>query len=292
LATLASTVRRGLVVLLLLALTAAAASAARPKPHVTLITDSVGASLAWDAAAARIFANGLDVDLELRSCRRLTTASCAVSGAAAPETALQTIERLGPRLGPNVVIDVGYNDYPTVYAPGIEQVLDALARAHVQHVFWVTLHASRGAYAETNAAIVAAARRHPDVTVIDWNACAAGHPDWFAPDGVHLTDSGAQGLAACMHAAVLSTLNAQPAIEIDLVFPEGISTGFHVRLAAHGGTAPYRFSVRGLPRGLRLRRGGAITGTLAATGRFRLRVTVRDARGRMATETVPLDVSR
>jgi hypothetical protein len=137
-------VRRGLAVLLAFATCAAGALAApRPKPHVTLVADSVGAALAWDGPAARIFARGLDADLELKGCRRLVTASCAVGGAPAPESALETIRRLGARVGPSVVIDVGYNDYPTVYAPGIEQVLRALRAAHVEHVFWVTLHASR-----------------------------------------------------------------------------------------------------------------------------------------------------
>lgn len=287
-------VLRGLVVLLLLAVFAAVASAARPKPHVTLITDSVGASLAWDPAAARIFQQGIDADLELKTCRRLTTASCAVTGMTAPENALQTIRRLGRRVGPNVVIDVGYNDYPTVYAPGIEEVLRTLRSLHVEHVFWLTLRASRGGYAESNTAIVAAARRHPEVTVIDWNACSAGHASWFGPDGLHLTGEGAQGLARCMHDSVLRVLNAPPpppAIEVELDFPRGLTTGFHATLSASGGKAPYRYVVRGLPPGLHATRAGAVSGTLERNGRYTLRVTVTDAAGARVTMSIPLSVS-
>jgi hypothetical protein len=285
-------VRRGLAALLLLALLAGAAGAAGRKPHVTLITDSVGASLGWDAAAARIFEHGLDADLELQSCRRLTTASCAVAGSTPPENALETIRRLGRRIGPNVVIDVGYNDYPTVYAPGIALVLRSLDAAGVQHVFWVTLHASRGPYRESNAAIYAAARRHhPQMTVIDWNACSSGHPDWFAADGVHVTGAGAQGLAACMHDAILRVLNAPPPIRVELIFPPGVTAGFRAKLVARGGQAPYRFAVHGLPFGLHATPAGTVSGALGPSGRFVLHVTVRDANGRTVAAIVPLEVS-
>jgi hypothetical protein len=198
---------------------------------------------------------------------------------------------IGGELGPLVVIDVGYNDYPTVYAPGIERVLRALAAARVEHVFWVTLRASRGPYAETNAAILAAARRHPEVTVVDWNACSAGRLDWFAADGVHLTGAGAQGLAACLHDAVLSVLSAPPRLGVSLSFPPGLSAGFHATLRARGGKAPYRFNVLGLPRGLHAGADGSIRGTLRSGGRFVLRVTVRDAAGRSSSVRVPFDVT-
>jgi hypothetical protein len=282
-------VRRGLAVLLLLVTCSAGAIAGpEPKPRVTLIADSVGAALAWDGPAARTFEAGLDADLELKGCRRLATASCAVAGAEPPESALETIRRLGRRLGSSVVVDVGYNDYPTVYAPGIEQVLRALKAAHVEHVFWVTLHASRAAYVHTNSAIAGAARRHPELTVIDWNACSARHPDWFAADGLHLTGVGAQGHAACLRDAVLEVLNA---IEVSLWFPPGVTSGFHATLRARGGSPPYRFTVRGLPRGLRATRAGSVEGSLDVRGRFLLHVTVRDAAGRNAAASIPLVIS-
>jgi hypothetical protein len=273
----------------LFALALAGAAGAQPR-HVTLITDSVGGSLGWDAAAARTFTRGLDVDFELGPCRRLTTTGCP-AGNGVPESALVLIERLGARLGPNVVIDVGYNDYPTVYALGIEQVLRALRSAGVQHVFWVTLRATGGPYAETNGAILGAARRHPELTVIDWNACAAGHDDWFGGDGVHLTDAGAMGLAECLRAGVLKVLDAPPPLEVGLAFPRGVTAGFHARLRASGGRAPYQFTVRGLPRGLRAAASGAISGRVVASGSYRLRVHVRDAAGRSASVVVPFDVS-
>ena len=44
---------------------------------------------------------------------------------------------------------------------------------------------------------------HPDqVTVLDWPAYSAGHRDWFAPDGLHLTTDGARGFAQMIGEAV------------------------------------------------------------------------------------------
>jgi hypothetical protein len=54
----------------------------------------------------------------------------------------------------------------------------------------------------------AAARRHPGrIIVLDWERVSAGHPDWFAPDGIHL--GGAAGIAAFAR-LVASSLRALP----------------------------------------------------------------------------------
>ena len=47
------------------------------------------------------------------------------------------------------------------------------------------------------------AEAHPDqVTIVDWPAYSAGHGDWFAPDGLHLTTDGAIGFAQMITEAV------------------------------------------------------------------------------------------
>jgi hypothetical protein len=282
-------VRRGFVVVFSLLLVVPSAAAARP--HVTLITDSVAGALIWDAPAARIFSRGFDVDLELESCRRLTTTSCP-AGREIPPNALQLIRAKGRRIGPNVVIAVGYNDFPSVYANGIEPTLRALKAAGVEHVFWLTLRAVRHPYVASNRAILSAARRHPEVTVLDWNAHSRAHPNWFQSDGLHPSGVGAQALAAFMHDAVLKTLLAPPPLEVTLEFTHGaIAPTFVATLHASGGTAPYRFAVSGLPRGLRARPNGTITG-LPPTGTWALRVRVTDARGTTVTQEVGLEVSR
>lgn len=266
----------------------AAAAAPKPKPRVTLITDSVGAALGWDSTAAHAFEAGLDARLELGPCRRLASTGCPVAGEV-PPSALDLIRQLGRGLGSNVVIEVGYNDDPHAYAAGIGEVLRALDAAHVQHVFWVTLHSSSGVYAETNQVIRSAAARRRNVSVIDFDACAAGHDDWFDAAGVHLSAAGAEGLARCLHDGVLQVLDAPPPpppLEVELHVAPGLVPGFRAQLVASGGTAPYRFTALGLPPGLHADARGSVTGTIRRAGELRLRVRVRDAGGRTATVEV------
>ena len=281
--------RRGFAAVLSLLLFGAP-SAAASRPHVTLITDSVAGSLIWDASAARIFSHGFDVDLELGSCRRLTTTSCP-AGRETPENVLELIRAKGRSIGPNVVIAVGYNDFPAVYADGIQPTLRALGRAGVEHVFWLTLRAARHPYLQSNAAIFAAAQRHRELTVLDWNAHSRAHASWFQSDGVHLEGIGAQALARFMHDGVQRVLVAPPPIEVSLDFPKAtITPRFAARLHAAGGHAPYRFSVAGLPRALHLRRDGAIVGS-PPSGEWTLRVRVTDVRGVSGTQSIGLAVS-
>jgi hypothetical protein len=64
-----------------------------------------------------------------------------------------------------------------------------------------------------------------------------------------------------------------------------------LRGVVRGGTPPYRFAVRGLPRGLHASPAGSIHGSLDGAGRFLLQVTVRDAAGRRTAASIPLVVS-
>lgn len=41
-----------------------------------------------------------------------------------------------------------------------------------------------------NALVAEIAKRYPAVTLIDWSAISAGHPEYFAPDGTHLVPTG------------------------------------------------------------------------------------------------------
>jgi peptidoglycan/LPS O-acetylase OafA/YrhL len=41
-----------------------------------------------------------------------------------------------------------------------------------------------------NALVAEIAKQYPAVTLIDWRAISAGHPEYFAPDGIHLVPTG------------------------------------------------------------------------------------------------------
>ena len=52
-----------------------------------------------------------------------------------------------------------------------------------------------------NKVISTVTKDYPNVVVVDWNAAAQGHPEWFVSDGVHLTGAGAQAFAAMIKKA-------------------------------------------------------------------------------------------
>lgn len=71
---------------------------------------------------------------------------------------------------------------------------DSLARFCEEHeaarIFLITPRVNRTWESTSVDAITAVARNHPNVRVVDFHRAAAGHPDYFASDGVHLTSDG------------------------------------------------------------------------------------------------------
>lgn len=189
--------------LLLIVAPAPTVAAKKPLPRVTLVSDSVAGSIAFDIGAKAILADGIDLFLEPGEARRLGGDTPA--GGIAPPTALQLIGTLGRSLGRTVIMCVGYNDVSDQYARNMEAALDELRAAGVTHVLWVTLHVSpeHTGNATMNAAIAAAAAQHPEVTVVDWDAFATGHPEWFQPDGTHLRGDAPRAMARLFHASLV-----------------------------------------------------------------------------------------
>jgi hypothetical protein len=192
----------GLAAVLALALLApgSATAGAPATPRVTVIGDSIAASFDYVPAARRYLSKGLELRSDAVVCRRLVATSCAFHGST-PATALEVIGASGGSLGSVVVINVGYNDWAAVY--DVERVLRALRRAGVETVVWVTLRETTANYARSNARIRSAARRWRDgLVVADWNAYSRGKA-WFREDGLHLTASGALGLARLLRPLVV-----------------------------------------------------------------------------------------
>ncbi len=79
----------------------------------------------------------------------------------------------------------------------------ALQAAGVRTAIWVTLRETTSNYAQSNARIRNAARRWEGIVVADWNAYSRSKP-WFREDGLHLTASGAMGLARLLRPFVLA----------------------------------------------------------------------------------------
>ena len=188
-----------------LALVGSAAAFAQnaSKTRVTVIGDSITASFDYVPAARRYLGKGLDLRSDAVVCRRLVATSCDFQGST-PPTALQVVGSKRRALGPVVVVNVGNNDWPAVY--DVDRVMRALKAAGVRSVIWVTLREATsyaGVYAQSNTRIRKAASRWKGLTVADWNAYSRGKA-WFREDGLHLTTSGALGLARLLRPLVLA----------------------------------------------------------------------------------------
>jgi hypothetical protein len=169
-----------------------------PLQHVTIFSDSSGAALDWDSSAKRIVERGNRVLLELHPCGRLVQPGCLAKNP--PPSVLATVRSLGRRIGPNVVVFVGYNDDPATYRHGLPTVLKAMWKRGVQHFLWFTLHAVNKQYVDTNHAIYAEKQKWGStMTVLDWNHYSASHSKWYASDGIHLTGTGAVAFATYLH---------------------------------------------------------------------------------------------
>jgi hypothetical protein len=176
--------------------TTAAAGKARPDQHLTLFTDSSGASLGWDSTAKQIMEHGNRVLFELHPCGRLVQPGCI---SPPPPSVLSVVRELGRRIGPTVVVFVGYNDNPATYREGMPAVLRAMRNHGVKHVLWLTLRGLFKQYVDIDHAIYAAKPKWPIMTVLDWNHYSANHPSWFSGDGIHMTGVGAVAYATYLH---------------------------------------------------------------------------------------------
>lgn len=276
----------------LAAATSTSAGAAQVQ-RVTLIGDSVADAIPNDPAAAAILRQGIELDLEVAPCRRLEGEGCPYHGAR-PPSAVQLIQSMGAKLGPNVVVSVGYNDFEDQYAGNIDDALAALKAAGVKHVWWLTLRAAHHPYLTMNDDIAAAAQKHPEMSVIDWNVYARSHPEWFQDDGLHLLAPGAEAMTTLIHKTLLAAgvATSPPRISTRSLPPAQRGKRYRAKLAATAGVAPYRWSLRDrAPAGVHLEANGVVEGTpRARAGRYRFDVQVRDAAGSASTRRLTLRI--
>jgi hypothetical protein len=275
---------------------------AAPPARVTVFGDSAATAMAYDPDAKRILGRGIDLRLEVAACRRLGDTSCPYDGVRPPNV-IDRATALGPEMGSVVVVIVGYNDFEANYADNIEQALAAFRKGGVEHVVWLTLRAERQSYLSMNGMIAAAAQKHAEMTVVDWNAQARNNPAWLQPDGIHLTPSGAEGMAALVNGALVQlgvapkpvAPQARKLLAIaSRALPLGhLGKAYAARLKAVGGTAPYRWVRTGgsLAPGLRLTTTGRLTGVPKRTGSYRLRAKVVDRAGAVRVRLLLLRIA-
>jgi len=289
---------RGVLVFLVISLSLGAATAqagTRDVQHVTLIGDSVADAIPEMAVPAMTVKQGVDLDFEVAPCRRVEGDGCPADGVR-PPSVVQLAKSMGSKLGPNVVVSVGYNDFEDRYPQNIEDALDALKAAGVKHVWWLTLRAAHHGYVNMNDNIEAAAAQHPELRVIDWNVYSRSHPDWFQSDGLHLLDEGANEMATLIHKSLLDdgiALKPEEIVTTTLPVARRGKT-YAAKLRATLGLAPYRWSLLArAPQGLHLEPDGRIIGNpRAKPGVYVLNVRVKDSAASLDVRRLTLRITQ
>jgi hypothetical protein len=82
-----------------------------------------------------------------------------------------------------------------------------------------------GNYAYVPGLIRLAAREHPgQIIVLDWDRLSAGHPEWFAPDGIHLgSTAGINAYARLVASALQAAPASAPASAPTTIGPQTIA---------------------------------------------------------------------
>jgi hypothetical protein len=127
------------------------------------------------------------------------------------------------RLPSVVVVALGSN--PSV---GEGQVEQAISLAGPRLLAFVVPRELRIAHSAAGRALRAAARAHPEITLLDWAGESAAHPGWFARDGIHPRGQGVtaftQLIGSFLAASQLSDgqgFDSQPhTLSDDEVYPE------------------------------------------------------------------------
>ena len=148
-------------------------------PTAPEVTDRTG--MIWLTGDSVI----LGIRSALEEIRPLIVVNARV-GRAAPEL-LQEISRdIEKAAGSTVVMDLGNNDLL------IEETVRAIFELLKESPKIVVVNtAVPRPYRDANNELVAKlAAQYANVRVVDWNAISDGHPEYFAPDGVHLVPIG------------------------------------------------------------------------------------------------------
>ncbi len=130
----------------------------------------------------------------------------------------------------------------------------------------------------------------PEGMTVNAAGTISGTPSAAGKFSVTANVKDAQGKSATQ---TLSIIIAPAAITITSTTLAGatVGTAYAVTLAAGGGTPPYLWSATGLPAGLTISAGGAISGTPTTPGSFTIAATVKDSTGISVTKSLPLTIA-
>jgi peptidoglycan/LPS O-acetylase OafA/YrhL len=136
-----------------------------------------------------IWLTGDSVILGIRSAladiRPLIVVNARV-GRAAPELLQEITRDLEKAAGSTVVMDLGNNDL--LAEETVRAIFELLKES--PKIVAVNTAVPRPYRDANNELVAKLAAQYANVRVVDWNAISEGHPEYFAPDGVHLVPIG------------------------------------------------------------------------------------------------------
>ncbi len=171
-------------------------------PRVLLVGDST--LLAVGEYGALVALGGMDPVYEAASCRALGQPSC---GDDPPTNSVTVIDSVEGAVDV-VVIMAGYDEWYTTFADSFDQVVASARAKGAKRVVWLTypegvdyrLPDER----QANESLVnmnqimrekVASGAFPDVVIADWFAYSAPTQGWYSDDDIHLSRTGAFGVA-------------------------------------------------------------------------------------------------
>lgn len=101
-----------------------------------------------------------------------------------------------------IIIQLGTNGYFT--NDQIDTLLGAFSQAEI---YLVNTRVPRPWEAKVNNALANKAQERENITLIDWHSTALNHPEYFAPDGVHLEPKGVEALSSLIQQAIDARMN-------------------------------------------------------------------------------------
>ncbi|MCY7781608.1 acyltransferase family protein [Bacillus sp. S20C3] len=152
-----------------------------------------------------VLAIGDSVMLDIASYLRQSLSNVTIDGKVGRQMsqALELTQDYKSFNQPNkaVIIELGTNGYFT--NSQIEQLLESFSKAHI---YLVNTRVPRQWESKVNQSLQQQASAHQNVTLVDWHTEALQHPEYFAPDGVHLVPKGAKALTGLIVQAMKSFL--------------------------------------------------------------------------------------
>lgn len=177
-----------------------------PPDRSLLISDSAWLGIHFYGTVDAV--QGFDHTLALASCRRRVVRSCTNYDGFVPVTLLDVVEASGDDYS-TLIVATGYNDGDQRFADELDRILASARSRGYRRVVWLTLRTEdvtyespgdvgfAAAFERNNAVLadLASSGRYPELVVADWASYAGAHPEWFAPDGIHLRQLGTYAAA-------------------------------------------------------------------------------------------------